>query len=63
MNNEFTYYKVQWLERDIVWFWNSKEKRYYFEKEALDFKALVDKSDNAKNCVVKKITEITEVIS
>lgn len=63
MNNEFTYYKVQWLEKDITGFWNTHEKRLYFKDEALEYKALVDKSDNAKNCVVKKIIEKTEVIA
>lgn len=63
MNNEFTYYKVQWLEKDITGFWNTKERRLYFKNEALEYKTLVDKSNSAKNCVVKKIIEKTEVIA
>lgn len=63
MNNEFTYYKVQWLEKDVTGFWNTNNKRLYFKDEALEYKELIDKSDHAKNCIVKKITEIIEVIS
>lgn len=63
MNNEFTYYKVQWLEKDITGFWNTNNKRLYFKDEALEYKDLIDKSDHSKNCIVKKITEITEVIA
>lgn len=63
MNNEFTYYKVEWLEKDITGFYNVKNKIYYTKREALDFKYFVDKSKIASNCVIKKITEITEVIA
>lgn len=63
MNNEFTYYKVQWLEKDVTGFWNTNEKRLYFKNEALEYKELIDKSDHAKNCIVKKITEIIDVIA
>lgn len=63
MNNKFTYYKVQWLEKDITGFWNTKDKRFYFKFEALEYKERVDKSIIARGCVVKEITEITEVIA
>lgn len=62
MNNEFTYYKVEWLEKDITGFYDVKNKIYYTKREALGFKYFVDKSKIASNCVIKKITEITEVI-
>lgn len=63
MNNEFTYYKVQWLEKDITGFWSSQRKRLYFKEEALEYKEIVDKSDHAKNCIVKEITEKVKVIA
>ncbi|MCK1254441.1 hypothetical protein MX081_10395 [Streptococcus uberis] len=64
MNNEFTYYKVEWLEKDITGFYKRlKIKKYYTKREAFDFKYFVEKSDIASNCLVKKITEITEVIA
>lgn len=63
MNNEFTYYKVEWLEKDVTGFYNVKNKKYYTKREAFDFKYFVEKSDIASNCLVKKITEITEVIA
>lgn len=62
MNNEFTYYKVQWLEEGVTGFWKTNEKRLYFKNEALEYKKLIDKSAHVKNCTVKKITEITEAI-
>lgn len=63
MNNEFIYYKVEWLKKDITGFYNVKNKIYYTKREAFDFKYFVDKSDIVSNCLVKKITETTEVIS
>ena len=63
MNNEFTYYQVEWLEADLVGgFWNVKNKRYYNKSDAFEWRNLVDRNRYAKNCIIKKITEITEVI-
>ena len=62
MNNEFTYYQVEWLEADLVGFWNVKTKRYYNKSDAFEWRNLVDRNGYTKNCIIKKITEITEVI-
>ena len=63
MKDEFTYYKVEWLEKAITGFYNVKNKIYYTKREAFDFKYFIEKSDIASNCLVKKITEITKVIA
>ena len=61
--DQFVYYKVEWLEIDITNAWNVKNKTLYFLDEAKDFKRFIDKSVMGKNCVIKKITEFTEVIA
>lgn len=64
MNNEFTHYQVEWIEADLVaGFWNVKKKRFYDKSSAIEWKYLVDKNGYTKNCIVKKITEITEIIA
>lgn len=63
MNNEFTYYKVEWLEADLTGFYNVKSKKVYFKDQAFEHKKLVDKVVFTKNCIIKKITEKTEVIA
>ena len=63
MNNEFTYYKVKWLELDLIGFYNTKDKTFYFEKDAFEYKELVDSAETTKNCIIEKITEKTEVIA
>ena len=63
MKDEFTYYKVERLEKDITGFYNVKNKIYYTKREAFDFKYFIEKSDMASNCLVKKITEITKIIA
>ena len=63
MNNEFTYYNVEWLEEDFTGFLNIKKKRFYFKDEALDYKKMVDKSKITKNCTVREVKEIYKVIA
>lgn len=43
MNNEFTYYKVEWLEADLTGFYNVKSKKVYSKNEAFEYKKRVDK--------------------
>ena len=63
MNNEFTYYKVEWLEADLTGFYNVKSKKVYFKDEAFEYKKLVENAKFTKNCVIKKIIEKTQIIS
>lgn len=63
MKEEFTYYKVQWIEENATGLWYKNEKILYFKKGALEYKELIDKSERAKKCIIKEITEITEIIS